>query len=503
MGKKKGKAKKAAQQEARDAYICTRNTVQLLESCSSTTLGAVTYILAQAASEIFLRPFMTLMPSARLQDEEIGTLLNRSKSVQSRQEPVFTAVKQYLRECGLSKSHGSMHWEKRRIMKQLGVISEPFFFGDTLNGISKPPFPIQFIERSRHRDKKVRHYQYLSEIQEPNTIYVAESTGYYRVDTDSSAIFYSFPAGDRNNLQIELVILRNIATDAPFSAELSAWMADVIETACEVRRNVRPTHGGQMSQVGMNLGARHARVLGWAKSFVKNLDAGTMVQQDEDAIGVLSIVWSLITSMMPREVLDHVNDRLASFNLPRIASRNVSEGHGFHIQIGEMQYTFPTAERAPPEGYLSRGYEAWTHTDNAYCTFAFTYCVRRDYHRPEPAQPPPRMTTRHSKKKAAEPVLEPPPNGGASFVDVGLKVLVRQAAGTMMAIRPAELHGTTKMYGAVNIGATITFSTRVSDAWAEALALGEKVEIVAAAGVVGGEDYDSNLDEEALILGGP
>ena len=33
-------------------------------------------------------------------------------------------------------------------------------------------------------------------------------------------------------------------------------------------------------------------------------------------------------------------------------------GHGFHIKIGDTTYLFPTAERAPPEGYFGHGYEA-------------------------------------------------------------------------------------------------------------------------------------------------
>ena len=33
-------------------------------------------------------------------------------------------------------------------------------------------------------------------------------------------------------------------------------------------------------------------------------------------------------------------------------------GSGYTIQIGDVPLTFPAAKRAPPEGYLSKGYEA-------------------------------------------------------------------------------------------------------------------------------------------------
>jgi hypothetical protein len=67
---------------------------------------------------------------------------------------------------------------------------------------------------------------------------------------------------------------------------------------------------------------------------------------------------------------------------------------------------------------------------------------------------------------------------GSSFVDVGLKVVVRQATGTMMAFQPEQLHGTTIANGAVNTGMAITFSRRVGDAWEEAKRLKGKVNVV-------------------------
>lgn len=74
------------------------------------------------------------------------------------------------------------------------------------------------------------------------------------------------------------------------------------------------------------MGPRHARVLGWAKSFQKVLDEDTMISCDEDAVGALSIMWSLIQSVMPRNVLDCVDDKLADMKLPRLATRNIKEG---------------------------------------------------------------------------------------------------------------------------------------------------------------------------------
>lgn len=51
-------------------------------------------------------------------------------------------------------------------------------------------------------------------------------------------------------------------------------------------------HPVKMVQLWLNMGPRH--VLGWAKSFTKALDQKTLISHDEDAVGAISIVWSLI-----------------------------------------------------------------------------------------------------------------------------------------------------------------------------------------------------------------
>jgi len=81
------------------------------------------------------------------------------------------------------------------------------------------------------------------------------------------------------------------------------------------------------------MGARHARVLGWAKSFNKTFDEETMTDRDEDAVGAISIMWSLVQSVMPRDVLDCVDNNLVKLGLPRLATRNVKEGKLWHFYL--------------------------------------------------------------------------------------------------------------------------------------------------------------------------
>jgi len=57
-----------------------------------------------------------------------------------------------------------------------------------------------------------------------------------------------------------------------------------------------------------------------------------------------------------------------------------------------------------------------------------------------------------------------PPGMGSSYVDVGLKVVVQSAAGTLSAFQPNHLHGTTFTGGIVNYGLSMTSTRRVNDA---------------------------------------
>ena len=137
-------------------------------------------------------------------------------------------------------------------------------------------------------------------------------------------------------------------------------------------------------------------------------------------------------------------------------------GNGFLIRLGNQIYEFPTAEWAPPETYLLYGYQAyififisfkhsansifiWAHTDKSY---TFSFCADSSF--TESFEP------EHSI-------------GGSRFVNIGLKVIVQQDTGTVVAFKPDNLHGTTLSHGVGNSILAITFYRRVNDAWAEAL----------------------------------
>ncbi|KAH9917278.1 uncharacterized protein B0H18DRAFT_41758 [Fomitopsis serialis] len=272
---------------------------------------------------------------------------------------------------------------------------------------------------------------------------LASPHDYLEIGTEESVIILS---GSSQGYELELMCIRGVAQQAALSTPLYAWLHQVVESACNERRN--PSHGGHMAQVGLNRGPWHARVVGWAKSYTRNLDPSIQQCHDEDVIGAVSLVWAMIKAVVPSEAIQEVEASLEQAEMPRIATRNVAEGSGYKITVGQQIYSFPAAERGPPEAYMSRGYIAWSHIDKAYCKFAFSLCVAREL-----------VTTRYNAL----------PSGGANFVDVGLRVVIKQAAGTLIGFKADYSHGTTLAYGAVNHSISIAFSRPLAQAWKDSL----------------------------------
>ena len=104
---------------------------------------------------------------------------------------------------------------------------------------------------------------------------------------------------------------------------------------------------------------------------------------------------------------------------------------------------------------------SWTHTDQAYCKYAFVLCAEHQ-----------------------NPDVQIHPFPGLNFVDIGLKFVIRQATGTMMAFQPECLHGTTSAHGAVNNSIIISFLHCIHDAWEDAKKLHGQVQVVLKDGVV-------------------
>lgn len=81
-----------------------------------------------------------------------------------------------------------------------------------------------------------------------------------------------------------------------------------------------------MTQVSLNLAARHVRVLGFTKSFTARLSYEEIINHNEDAIGAASIAWGLLQAAVPKEIIKSVNHKLEAEGLPQLATRNIGPG---------------------------------------------------------------------------------------------------------------------------------------------------------------------------------
>ncbi|KAJ7898774.1 hypothetical protein B0H13DRAFT_803926 [Mycena leptocephala] len=398
------------------------------------------------------------------------------------------------------------HRERRNMIRSLGIMGAPRTLQDiiatqTRSDVGTLGNP-KIVRRARtplNDPEAIGPRRFLADTKcrpDPDVI-VDSAHGFYEVQTHESVIFVS---PDSNN--IELVVLRNVGSETPPSKELYDWLAQVVVTACIDRRNVRPTHPGTLVQVGWNAGPRHARVFGLAKSYNRVMDQATAADHDGDVIAAMTLTWSVCRALLPTDVITEIDGYLELAGLPQMATRQVPEGEcigfyyaapvkleyagqGYRFVINGKTFDFPAHERPPSEGLLSQDYSAWSHIDPAWAKWGLSWNVAHEVDAPE-RRPPTvfsagvsPITTRSRAQIAAQntPVVrlaeDPslwPAEGGGNFVDVSLKVKVKQSSHTLMAFRPEFMHGTTRLCGAHSMGCTIPFCTRVLEAYNRAKA---------------------------------
>jgi hypothetical protein len=138
-----------------------------------------------------------------------------------------------------------------------------------------------------------------------------------------------------------LVVLRGVFGS---SNDLIAWLKSAVDHAVSERRDVRVwgvlfcpciflaliPSCSLMHQVSwyrwFNAGPRHARVFGLAKSYAKRVDDITKVEHDNTIIAATTAVWGVAKAWLPANITEQIDSILLESGMPRMATRNVSEG---------------------------------------------------------------------------------------------------------------------------------------------------------------------------------
>ncbi|KAF6765611.1 hypothetical protein DFP72DRAFT_1108472 [Ephemerocybe angulata] len=379
--------------------------------------------------------------------------------------PELHSVVMALLEKEQSSASSATHHEKRRLLRGLGLLgTSGYSVGKIL--AESPSFDaaaavlkargIKLIARSRRTASDLGYKRGYQLVEDPaymtaKSILCTEDEGFYVIPPGESAVFVSGTGTETDPYVIELAVIRNCLGEEAFAAPLLAWLDAVIHAAVGVRRNQRPNQPGAMVQIGLNMGPRHARVLGWGKSFNKpNLSQEEMTAQDTDFIGAQSLLWLLINSNFPTEVPAAFAAGVADLPYPALGTQNVPSEMGFSFEYDGKDYNFTQAGRAPPEGIALLGFRMGSHTDDSPVPFTVIMtCSRED-----------------PKAPALAPGL------GANLVDLTLKTVVQAAPATLMAFNSNKLHGTTN-HGAgidpTNSGLGIFLTKRVHDAIRDAV----------------------------------
>jgi hypothetical protein len=93
---------------------------------------------------------------------------------------------------------------------------------------------------------------------------------------------------------------------------------------------LKPNHPGKMVQIGMNMGPRHARVLGWAVSFTRKLSDKEKTRQDANLLGAMSLLWALAKSYVPLDITDPMQ-KLLDESYPTMATPHIPVGKYAHV----------------------------------------------------------------------------------------------------------------------------------------------------------------------------
>ena len=67
------------------------------------------------------------------------------------------------------------------------------------------------------------------------------------------------------------------------------------------------------------------RVLGFAKSFVKNLTDDEKVEHDKELIGAMSLLWALVVGFIPLDIIDPVRTKLRE-EYPPLGTAHIPPG---------------------------------------------------------------------------------------------------------------------------------------------------------------------------------
>ncbi|KAI0012424.1 hypothetical protein F4779DRAFT_65363 [Xylariaceae sp. FL0662B] len=239
-----------------------------------------------------------------------------------------------------------------------------------------------------------------------------ESRLKYIVAQDESVIFR-----DADTKEITLVILRNFIPDE----NLRKTMVNVCKEVIKYRRDDRREDPGMLVHFGYTCGSRHDPQIRLAAPCVRLNTAEkqeTERQLNNKAQGMAGLVWNMMRSRLPAELIADYNDTILENDFPRMDM--MKDDETFTFKLRGKNVTFKTGtdgglELPPPSGLSAINYARHTHKE----TNGNNWILACTCNAPEDA------------------------SKGGNFYLASYGIMLLPASNTLSAWHPTDYHGTT------------------------------------------------------------
>ncbi|KAH9883872.1 hypothetical protein F4778DRAFT_800593 [Xylariomycetidae sp. FL2044] len=183
-----------------------------------------------------------------------------------------------------------------------------------------------------------------------------ESRLQYRILQDESVIFR-----DADTKEVVLVVLRDFVPDEA----LRLTMVDLCKEIIKNRRDDRREDPGQLVHFGYTCGSRHEPCIQLAASCLR-LNTAAKVRNEKQlnikAQGMAGIVWNLMKSRLPAEIIADYNDTILENDFPRMDMGR--EVNSFEFSVRGKKVVFDDLELPPPSALSAINYARHTHRES-------------------------------------------------------------------------------------------------------------------------------------------
>ncbi|RYP18851.1 hypothetical protein DL767_009753 [Monosporascus sp. MG133] len=229
----------------------------------------------------------------------------------------------------------------------------------------------------------------------------------YVIKQDESVMFR-----DADTKELVLVVLRNFIPDD----NIRETMIEICREILKYRRDDRREDPGMPVHFGYTCGSRHEPRIQMA---APNIRLDTHEKQEREGLlnvkaqGMTGLLWNLMRSRLPPEIIAEYNDLIEKYDLPSMDM--MREDDTFSFKIDGKEVTFRDLELPAPSGLSAINYARYRHKEiNGNNWIVACTCKA------------PRS-----------------PDKGGNFYLASYGIMMEPASNTVSAWRPTDYHGTT------------------------------------------------------------